>query len=445
MKPTKNFSHFALGLLVQCLFPVAGLLVIISIITSWGVNEHWGVMATYTILTLVSSFTPIRTLNSPLTLNNAVIFSGIVLYGTWIGVWSALLEIIIISFIFKSKVSRALANSGQVLITVWLVGTLDQFFRTYYPDYWFLTDIGLILVYWLSNTLLAAAGISYFREVSFQVIIKSMLQGGSMTYLLLMAVGEIGARFVGAYEGYSLTILLGTVLLLRSVFHQYFASISDQQKKMEEIKNLNDSFLIALAASIDARDPYTLGHSFRVAHWGRETAKFMGLPPKQSTEVYYGGIIHDIGKIGIEDNILNKEGALSKEEFERIKEHPVIGYEILKRTSVFPELLPAIRWHHERVDGTGYPDKLKGNEIPLIARILAVCDAFDTMVSDRPYRKGMSVEEALRRIQEGAGTQFDAEIAANFVTMIKSLNEEELQKIIRANNRNQEIDVSLTT
>ncbi|MED1723231.1 HD-GYP domain-containing protein [Brevibacillus parabrevis] len=402
-------------------------------------------MATYTILTLVSSFTPIRTLNSPLTLNNAVIFSGIVLYGTWIGVWSALLEIIIISFIFKSKVSRALANSGQVLITVWLVGTLDQFFRTYYPDYWFLTDIGLILVYWLSNTLLAAAGISYFREVSFQVIIKSMLQGGSMTYLLLMAVGEIGARFVGAYEGYSLTILLGTVLLLRSVFHQYFASISDQQKKMEEIKNLNDSFLIALAASIDARDPYTLGHSFRVAHWGRETAKFMGLPPKQSTEVYYGGIIHDIGKIGIEDNILNKEGALSKEEFERIKEHPVIGYEILKRTSVFPELLPAIRWHHERVDGTGYPDKLKGNEIPLIARILAVCDAFDAMVSDRPYRKGMSVEEALRRIQEGAGTQFDAEIAANFVTMIKSLNEEELQKIIRANNQNQEIDVSLTT
>ncbi|WP_232322202.1 HD-GYP domain-containing protein [Brevibacillus parabrevis] len=402
-------------------------------------------MATYTILTLVSSFTPIRTINSPLTLNNAVIFSGIVLYGTWIGVWSALLEIIIISFIFKSKVSRALANSGQVLITVWLVGTLDQFFRTYYPDYWFLTDIGLILVYWLSNTLLAAAGISYFREVSFQVIIKSMLQGGSMTYLLLMAVGEIGARLVGAYEGYSLTILLGTVLLLRSVFHQYFASISDQQKKMEEIKNLNDSFLIALAASIDARDPYTLGHSFRVAHWGRETAKFMGLPPKQSTEVYYGGIIHDIGKIGIEDNILNKEGALSKEEFERIKEHPVIGYEILKRTSVFPELLPAIRWHHERVDGTGYPDKLKGNEIPLIARILAVCDAFDAMVSDRPYRKGMSVEEALRRIQEGAGTQFDAEIAANFVTMIKTLNEEELQKIIRANNRNQEIDVSLTT
>lgn len=445
MKPIKNISHIALGILVQFLFPVAGLLVIISIITSWGVDKHWGVMITYTILTLVSSFTPIRTINSPLTLNNAVIFSGIVLYGTWIGVWSALLEIIIISFIFKSKVSRALANSGQVLITVWVVGTLDEFFRTYYSDYWFITDIGLILVYWLCNTLLAAAGISYFREVSFKVIIKSMLQGGSMTYLLLMGVGEIGARFVGAYEVYSLTILAGTVLLLRTVFHQYFASISDQQKRMEEIKHLNDSFLIALAASIDARDAYTHGHSFRVAHWGRETAKYMGLSSKQSTEVYYGGIIHDIGKIGIEDNILNKEGSLSKEEFERIKEHPVIGYEILKRTSVFPELLPAIRWHHERVDGTGYPDKLIGNEIPLIARILAVCDAFDAMVSDRPYRKGMSVEEALKRIREGAGTQFDSEIAITFVTMINSYNEEELQKIIRANNRNQEIDVSLTS
>ncbi|MFF0828741.1 HD-GYP domain-containing protein [Brevibacillus sp. NPDC003359] len=436
-----NIKRDILGILVQVILPITGILVIISTFTSWEINEHWTVLLTYTMLTIISSFTPIRTINSPLTLNNAVIFSGIILYGTWVAVWSGLLEIIIISFIFKSPLNKALANSGQVLATIWITGTLEYFFRVNLPSYWFLTDIILIFVYWATNTCLVAIGLTHFRNLKFISTLKSMFMGGSMTYLLLMCVGEIGARIVGAYEVYSLTILAGTVLLLRAVFQQYFSSVNNIQGKMEEIKHLNDSFLIAMAASIDARDPYTHGHSYRVAHWGKETAQVLGLSQKEVMEVYYGGILHDIGKIGIEDNILNKEGLLTKEEFERIKQHPIIGYDILKQAAVFPELLPAIRWHHERIDGQGYPDKLIGENIPKIARILAVCDAFDAMVSDRPYRKGMSVEEALRRIDEGAGTQFDYEIAHKFIRLIQNYPEVELRKILSSDNRKKELEI----
>jgi putative nucleotidyltransferase with HDIG domain len=148
-------------------------------------------------------------------------------------------------------------------------------------------------------------------------------------------------------------------------------------------------------------------------------------------EVYFGGILHDIGKIGIRDEILNKKGKLSPEEYEKIKQHTVIGYEIVKQAGVFDELLPAIRSHHERLDGTGYPDGLRGDEIPLIARILAISDAFDAMVADRPYRKGLPVEEALQEIQRGAGKQFDAELAGHFIRVVRQLPRGELERLLR--------------
>lgn len=215
------------------------------------------------------------------------------------------------------------------------------------------------------------------------------------------------------------------------MFHQYYNSIEKLHYKVEEVKKLNASFLTAMAASIDARDPYTHGHSHRVAFWGREIAKELGLSPQEVEQVYHGGILHDIGKIGIEDDILNKEGKLTAEEYEKIKEHPVIGYEIIKQAGVFEELLPAIRWHHERIDGMGYPDGLKGEEIPLMARILAVSDAFDAMVSNRPYRDGLPIEVALQMIEENMGSQFDEKIARAFLQLVNRYPREELDAIIK--------------
>jgi putative nucleotidyltransferase with HDIG domain len=434
-----KFQEIFLGLIVQILFPLGGLLVILSVLPYWEVTSHWKVLLCYTILTIVSSFAPIRTFNAALTLNNAITFSGIILYGTWVAVWSGFLEFVIISILLKTRLTRALANGGQVLITVWVVGTLSEIINDYNPTIWFITDLALIIIYWFVNTCLVGIGNSYFRKIEVLPVVRSMVKNGSMSYLLLLGIGDIGARLVGAYEVNALTVLGATFWILRSLFHQYFESLNHLQKKVQENKMLNESFLIAMAASIDARDPYTHGHSYRVAYWGKEIAERLKLPQQKVMEVYYGGILHDIGKIGIEDSILKKEGALTKEEFERIKEHPVIGYEILKEAAVFHDLLPAIRSHHERVDGNGYPDGLVGDEIPLIARILAVSDAFDAMVSDRPYRRGMSVEEALSRIDEASGKQFDPQIAEVFINLIESYSKDELDKILKKHNTQKEL------
>jgi putative nucleotidyltransferase with HDIG domain len=421
-------------LIVELLYPLAGLAIFVSVVPEWEPREHWDVLFTYAVLTIVCTFAPISTFNARVTLNSAVIFSGILLYGTWAGIWSAAFELLIVSLLFRPKVAKVLANTGQSLITVWIVGTLYDWF-TQFSIPWMITDLLLIILYWLSNTSLVALGISHFFKEPWLPSFKKLVTGASITYVLFMIIGAIGARLVGTYGILSLLPIGAAFVTIRLVFHHYFDSIHKLEQKVEEIRSLNNSFLIAMAASIDARDPYTSGHSQRVAHWGREIAIAMGLPKEKVEEVYFGGILHDIGKIGIEDEILNKDGKLTPEEFNKIKQHTVIGYEIVKQAGVFQELLPAIRSHHERIDGRGYPDGLSGEEIPLVARILAISDAFDAMVSDRPYREGMPVSAALKQIEDGAGTQFDEKLAYEFVKLIRNLPPEELAAIIEQGDR----------
>ena len=184
---------------------------------------------------------------------------------------------------------------------------------------------------------------------------------------------------------------------------------------------LIDSYFTTLAATLDARDPYTAGHSIRVAHLSVGIAAYMGLSEEVRSVIRRSGWLHDIGKIGIRDEILLKEGKLTSEEYEVMKQHPVIGEAIL--LSVQPSdymlpLLPGVRWHHERYDGKGYPDGLQGDEIPLIARIMAVADAFDAITSDRPYRKGAPIEKAITILEEGRGTQWDPHYAQALIDWI---------------------------
>lgn len=173
---------------------------------------------------------------------------------------------------------------------------------------------------------------------------------------------------------------------------------------------LLESFLTTLATALDARDPYTAGHSVRVARYSVEIAMRAGLSSEDVTIVRNSAILHDVGKIGVRDSVLLKDDRLTDEEYAQIKRHPVIGERILRQirpSEPIMPLLPGVRSHHERFDGFGYPDGLVGNDIPQLGRILAVADAFDAMTSDRPYRKGMTKEQALAIIESGAGTQWD--------------------------------------
>jgi len=178
--------------------------------------------------------------------------------------------------------------------------------------------------------------------------------------------------------------------------------------------------LRSMTRAIDARDSYTQGHSERVAKLAFELARQMSLPESTCQEIYLAGILHDIGKIGVPDGVLLKTGPLTEEEFEVIKLHPVIGFRIIEQLAKLDFTLPGILHHHERWDGRGYPDKLVGSEIPLMARILAVADSFDAMTSSRPYRQHMPLAKAKKIISEGAGTQWDPEIVEVFLRWVES-------------------------
>ena len=167
----------------------------------------------------------------------------------------------------------------------------------------------------------------------------------------------------------------------------------------------------SLASAIDAKDRYTHGHSTRVASISRQIAERAGLSEEECRKIYFSALLHDVGKIGVPDVIINKEGKLTDEEFEHIKQHPILGYQILSSIKQSPELSVGAHYHHERYDGKGYPDGLKGEEIPETARIIAVADAYDAMTSTRSYRKELSGEKTKEELRKGMGTQFDPKYA----------------------------------
>ncbi|MCP3904430.1 MAG: HD-GYP domain-containing protein [Planctomycetes bacterium] len=173
----------------------------------------------------------------------------------------------------------------------------------------------------------------------------------------------------------------------------------------------------ALSASIDAKDQYTRGHSERVAHLASKLSRAIGMNDEQAERVRLAGVLHDMGKIGVPEAVLLKPGRLTDEEFEAIKKHPTIGYNILKDIEPLQDVLPGVLYHHERWDGGGYPQGLRGSRIPLIGRILAVADAFDAMSSDRAYRPRIARETVLREMQLGAGAQWDHELVKVFLSM----------------------------
>ena len=193
---------------------------------------------------------------------------------------------------------------------------------------------------------------------------------------------------------------------------------SEVEKKTRENERLFLHVVSSLASAIDAKDTYTNGHSGRVAHYSREIARRAGYDGKRLETIYMMGLLHDVGKIGIPDAVINKPSRLTDEEYALIKTHPVMGAKILENIKEMPKLACGARWHHERFDGKGYPDGIKGRDIPEEARIIAVADAYDAMSSHRSYREPLSQETVRAEIEKGMGTQFDPVFATIMLEMI---------------------------
>lgn len=202
-------------------------------------------------------------------------------------------------------------------------------------------------------------------------------------------------------------------------FNQMSGHVERYVQQLRQAAQANRELFIgnmrAFVAAIDAKDPYTRGHSERVAMYSRTIARYMQLPEDVQHKVWISGLLHDVGKIGVEDQVLRKEGKLTAEEFEQMKMHTVIGYDIMRPIEQLREMVPGIRSHHEAWNGRGYPDGLKGEQIPLFGRIIGVADTFDAITTNRPYQQAYSLEYAVETIKKLTGSRFDAKIVTAFL------------------------------
>ena len=191
-------------------------------------------------------------------------------------------------------------------------------------------------------------------------------------------------------------------------------------EKNAQIQEMTMRTIQRLARTLDAKDSYTEGHSERVSAYAVQIAKGLGLPDAEIENIRMVALLHDIGKIGVPDSVLNKPGRLTSEEFDVMKNHTVAGSEIIKDIDMIPNVAIGARSHHERYDGNGYPDHLRGADIPYIARIIAIADAYDAMTSNRVYRQHLTNEQVFTEIQNGIGTQFDPVIARTMLDMLSA-------------------------
>ena len=266
-------------------------------------------------------------------------------------------------------------------------------------------------------------GITTVAMVWFVIAYRKHFSRTICLSLLLFLLGPVAAAIV-QYFLYGLPLQNITIAIM-SILAYIFAylDINDKVDRANTIKiehleeqrklsqRLFEQIANVLASAIDAKDEYTRGHSHRVAEYSEKIAREMGKSEEECKKIYYTALLHDVGKIGVSDRIITKNGKLTDEEYEIMKQQPVIGSQILSSVKDYPYLGIGARYHHERYDGLGYPDGLKGEEIPEVARIISVADAYDAMTSNRSYRSAFPQQDVRDEIVKNAGTQFDPDMA----------------------------------
>jgi hypothetical protein len=250
---------------------------------------------------------------------------------------------------------------------------------------------------------------TYVRREGFKALIAVPLLSGTR---------EIGVVTIYLKESSEISSSLMAII---SIVASVTAAAVENSQLVRRIEKNYFSTVEALAAAIEAKDPYTRGHSKRVTQFAIVLAERFGVSEVEIRTLQYGATLHDVGKIGISGKILNKPARLTDKEFAMIKKHPVIGERIIERVDFLQGARSIVRGHHERFDGTGYPDGLRDEEIPFMARIVAIVDFFDALTSDRPYRKAYSFEQTILIIRQGIGREFDPLVAKEFLEMSSAM------------------------
>jgi putative nucleotidyltransferase with HDIG domain len=313
--------------------------------------------------------------------------------------------------IFNNPIYKTLFNVSQYIINAGLAGLIyvyiDGIFNFGLEFFNPIASVLCLLAYLFLNSFFIAVLMSILLNERLAYIWKNYLLG----FVNIALVGLLGIIVAFSYDRFGTTGIL--LFFIPLMFARYtFKLYLDMRRNYFETLNV-------LVRAIEASDPYTSGHSMRVSAYAEAIARQLGLPQSKIDLLKSAALLHDIGKIGIDKNILNKKGKLEKEEFETIKSHPEIGAAIIADLSYLSNISDIIRHHHERNDGKGYPDGLDHDKIPLETSILTIADAFDAMTTNRPYRPSLSLESALQEVIDNAGTQFNPDIVDEAVIALK--------------------------
>src|SRR6185295_10244597 len=246
------------------------------------------------------------------------------------------------------------------------------------------------------------------------------MAGATVAGLTNYAFSKHGAFITGV----TLLLVLPVPIIIYYTFKTYHDKLGEKQTHYEKVTSIYDSIIEMLAMAIDAKDDVTHDHLQRVKLFARRMGEMMGLTDLEIEALEAGALLHDIGKIGVPAYILNKPGKLTEHEFEQMKMHTILGADMLSNIDFRYPVVPIVRHHHERWDGLGYPDGLKGDAIPVTARILTLVDNYDALRSERPYKSGMKREEALAYITQNSGTSFDPKLVAVFLKVVDELEAE---------------------
>lgn len=429
-------------LLSLCL--IAGVLLSISVagVAAAGVQS----MLVWTLLALIIGLTsaryPIRFPGSTnaVSVSEALLFLGVILLGPYHGTLLAVVEVLVAGRRLRiTKLSLHLFNVSSHTISLFVAGAIYYRLTEYFASHEVASGIGQRLVAF-ALPLLSLSFVHYLlhimvfttmavaRKAGGASAVRETLPWAPVTYLACAAAAGI-VHYAFLNKGLIATavimvLVLPIPIIIYYTFKTYHDKLGEQENHYQQLTGIYDSILEMLAMAIDAKDDVTHDHIQRVKLFARRMGEAVGLSELEIEALKAGASLHDIGKIGVPAYILNKPGKLTEHEFEQMKMHTIIGADMLSNVDFRYPVVPIVRHHHERWDGRGYPDGLKGEDIPITARILTLVDNYDALRSDRPYKTGMSREQALEYIKQNACTFFDPKLVEIFLSMADQLEEE---------------------